>query len=310
MSNNLPHDRRVLAIQLLCEGMGIRPLARSIGCHHETLIRLGRDVGEGYARLHDLLMVRLPTTRLELDEAWSFVHTKQGHLDPGDPKDWGDQYSFIALDAVNKAIVAYHVGKRTKANTIGFALDIAARLLNEPQITSDGFESYVDAIRIAFGEDADYAMLIKEYRAACAIEAAIRYQSADVRAVERKVVSGEPEEDLINTAFVERQNLTLRMLTRRFNRLTNGHSKLLRNHRAAMDLHVGYYNLCRPHLSLRGRIPAMTVGATKAIWSVDRFVQECHALSNPAEPPIRPGDEHYTNWLRDQQQAKRARRIR
>ena len=179
---------------LLCEGMGIRPVERVANVHRDTVMRLGRDVGEGYARLHDKLFINLTPARVELDEAWSFVHTKQGRLDEGDPRDYGDQYSFIALDADSKAILAYHVGKRTKANTIGFALDLASRLLTEPQITSDGFDSYKDAIHAAFGPDADYAMLIKEYKTDCANEAAKRFTPAEVTRVQKIVVSGDPEE--------------------------------------------------------------------------------------------------------------------
>lgn len=304
MSNYLSTEKRAMAVGMLCEGVGLRPAARVLDCHHETLIRLQRDVGEGYARLHDKLFHGLPTTRVELDEAWSFVHTKQARLEPGDPPEWGDQYSFIALDAERKAILAYHVGKRTKANTIGFALDLASRLKANPQITSDGFDSYKDAIRVAFGEDADYAMLIKEYQAACSVEASQRYQSAEVKEVKKIVVSGEPKEDDINTAFVERQNLTLRMLTRRFNRLTNAHSKTLRNHRAAFDLYVGYYNLCWVHSTLK-MTPAMALGVTSAPWDVERLVRECHYLASPYNPPTRPGSEKYAEWLREQQKARR-----
>lgn len=303
MSNYLPRSTQVLAIKMLCEGTGLRPAARILDCQHQTLMRLGRDVGEGYVRLHNKMLVGLSCLRVELDEAWSFVHTKQARLEDDDPKEWGDQYSFIALDADKKAIVSYLVGKRNKPNTIGFALDLATRLRFAPQITSDGFDSYKDAIRIAFGKDADYAMLIKEYTAACAVEASVRYQSADVKSVQKIVVSGEPEEDDINTAFVERQNLTLRMLTRRFNRLTNAHSKILRNHRAAMDLYVGYYNLCWEHQTL-GRTPAMALGVAGVPWTVERFVSECLALSDGTEP-LRPGHARYKEYLDEKSRGRK-----
>lgn len=304
MSNYLSSDKQSTIISMLCEGMGIRPVERVTNAHRDTIMRLGRDVGEGYARLHNKMFVNLTPNRIELDEAWSFVHTKQGNLEDGDPKDHGDQYSFIALDSETKAILAYHVGKRTKANTIGFSLDLASRCVTEPQITSDGFDSYKDAIKIAFGPDADYGMLIKQYQAECAVEAAIRYQSAKVSEVKKIVVSGEPNEDDINTAYIERQNLTLRMLTRRFNRLTNAHSKTLRNHRASMDLYVGYYNFCWVHSTLK-KTPAMAAGVAREAWGVDRLVRECRYLSEPYNPPKRPGEERYAEYLRERQKERR-----
>lgn len=303
MSNYLPHDKRVLAIQMLCEGVGLRPAARILDCQHQTLMRLSRDVGEGAARLHDRHFVNMDSLRVELDEAWSFVHTKQAKLEEDDPHEWGDQYSFIVLDADKKAILSYLVGKRNKANTIGFALDLATRLRFDPQITSDGFGPYKDAIRLAFGGNADYAMLIKQYGTECAAEAARRYTPGEVKGVEKIVVSGDPDEDDINTAFVERQNLTLRMLTRRFHRLTNAHSKNLRNHRAAFSLYVGYYNFCWVHSTLK-RTPAQAMAVTAAPWSVSHFVSECLLLSDGTEP-IRPGHERYKEYLNETQRGRK-----
>lgn len=305
MSNYLSREKQASIVGLLCEGSGIRPLERALDVHRDTIMRLGVEVGEGYAVLHDRLVGNLAPIRLELDEAWSFVHTKQARLESGDPRDYGDQYSFIALDADSKLIVAYHVGKRTKANTIGFALDLASRMKrgHAPQITTDGFDSYKDAIALAFGPDVDYGMLIKEYRAACSVEAAVRYASAEVERVKKIVVSGEPAEDDINTAYIERQNLTLRMLTRRFNRLTNAHSKTLRNHRAAMDLYVGYYNFCWEHASLK-KTPAMAAGIVRERWDTDRLVSECRHLASSL-PPDRPGSEQYARYLERRQQARK-----
>lgn len=311
VSYNLSSEKRALVVALLCEGMGIRPLERATNIHRDTIMRLGRDVGEGYARLHDQLFVNLNPARIELDEAWSFVHTKQMRTTDDDPADYGDQYSFIAMDPDSKAIIAYHVGKRNKANTIGLALDLANRLVEDckPAITSDGFGPYVDAVQVAFGPNADFGVLIKEYRAACATEAAVRYQPANVKVVGKKVISGEMDDDEINTAYVERQNLTLRMLTRRFSRLTNAHSKILRNHRAAFDLYVGYYNFCWVHSSL-GKTPAMAAGVASEVWPVDRLVKETYYLAQPHHPPIRPGHREYEAWLQERQREKQRRKRR
>lgn len=304
MANCLPHNTRALIISQLCEGMGIRNIERVAGVHRDTIMRLGRDVGEGCARLHDALFVRLAPERVELDEAWSYVFKKQGRLQADDSREYGDQYSFIALDAENKAILAYHVGKRNKPNTIGFALDLASRIVTKPQITSDGYEPYRDAIVAAFGADAKYAMLVKQYQSDCAAEAARRFTPAEVTGTKRIVVSGEPEYDDINTAFVERQNLTLRMLTRRFNRLTNAHSKTLRNHRAAFDLYVGYYNLCWRHATVKVT-PAQAMGVVSKPWTVEQLVGAALELSDPDDPPVRPGDVQYARYLLERQRGKR-----
>lgn len=304
MSNYLSTAKQSTVVAMLCEGMGIRPIERVVGCHRDTVMRTGREIGEGYARLHDKMFVNLTPKVVELDEAWSFVFKKQARLDEDDPKDYGDQYSFIAMDSDTKAILAYHVGKRTKANTIGFALDLASRVKTQPQITTDGFDSYKDAINIAFGPDADFAMLIKQYKAECGVEASRRYQSADVTGTEKIVVSGDPEDDRISTAYIERQNLTLRMLTRRFNRLTNAHSKSLRNHRAAMDLYVGYYNFCWEHSTIK-KTPAMAAGVVREPWDVEALVRECSLLSRSWEEPTRPGTEKYAEYLKERHRTKR-----
>lgn len=303
MSNYLPTAKATQGIAMLCEGMGLRPASRVLDCQHETLIKLARDVGEGYARVHDELFVNLKPERIELDEAWSFVFKKQARLEPGDSPDYGDQYSYIAIDAEKKAILAYHVGKRNGANTMGFALDLASRVVSQPQISSDGFEPYVKAVKEAFGPDVDYATLIKRYETACSAEAAVRYTPSTVARLDKTVISGDPDEELINTAFVERQNLTLRMLTRRFNRLTNAHSKTLRNHRAAMDMYVGYYNFCWIHETLK-QTPAMAMGVTREPWTVERLVDECRWKAT-IDPPQRPGHTHYARYLKERQARKR-----
>jgi IS1 family transposase len=304
MGNHLPKHKQVTAISMLCEGMGIRAAERVLNVHRDTIMRLGRDVGEGYARLHNELFIGIDAKLLELDEAWSFVFKKQAHLKEDDSKEYGDQYSYIAIDADNKAIISYHFGKRNGPNTIGFALDLASRVDGQPQITSDGFSPYIKAIKAAFGSSADYAMLIKQYKNECAAEAARKYSPSELSGVERKVVSGDPVDSLINTAFVERQNLTLRMLTRRFNRLTNAHSKTLRNHAAAMDLYVGYYNLCWKHETLK-KTPAMAVGVTSEPWSVEQFIDACKPRAISDEPPIRPGHTYYAEYLRRHQRGRK-----
>lgn len=290
--NVLPRSKQVQAVGMLCEGSSIRATARIVGSHRDTIMRLGRDVGEGYARLHDDLFLELSPTAIELDEAWSFVHTKQARVRKTDPKEYGDQYSYVGMDADTKAIIAYLVGKRNNQTTIAFALDLRSRVTSNPQLTSDGFHPYVKAIAIAFGREVDYAQLIKMYRANCSVEAKVRTAPATVVETEKEIIFGDPDLGRVSTSYVERQNLTLRMHTRRFTRLTNGFSKVLRNHIAAMDLYVGYFNLCWVHSTV-GTSPGVSAGVTDHIWTVDELAGECLMRADRENPPRRWGSQRY-----------------
>lgn len=289
---------KVQIVSMLCEGMGIRAIERVTGVHRDTIMRLGRDVGEGYARLHDELFRKLNPKHVELDEAWSFVHTKQAHVSKGDPREYGDQYSYVALDADTKVIIAYLVGKRNAASTVMFAYDLRERLVMgcNPQLSSDGFQPYINAVAAAFGLDANYAMIIKRYAVDCAVEAKRRYSAARVVESEKRVISGHPVSSKIDTSLVERQNLTLRMLTRRFTRLVNAFSKILRNHAAAMDLYVGYYNLCLIHGAL-GTTPAVAARVVKKPWTLEELVVACLDRADPDNPPVRAGSQDYEDIL-------------
>ncbi len=202
----------------------------------------------------------LQVSIIEFDEIWAYVGKKQ-HRAVEDEADKGDQYTFTALDAIGKAIIAYRTGKRNAENTQAFAQDVRSRVINRPQITSDGFEPYVNAVERAFGADVDYAMLVKVYKAEPAKDAARRYSPGSVVGVNRARRAGQPKRAHISTSHVERSNLTLRMQQRRFTRLTNGFSKKLENHQAAVSLYVAHYNLCRVHETLR-ITPAMALGVT------------------------------------------------
>jgi IS1 family transposase len=295
--NVLPMSKRTMIVAALCEGNAIRAIERMTHVNRDTIMYLGRDVGEGYARLHDKLFVGLGSKTIEVDEAWSFVHKKQARCKPGDPREFGDQYSYVAMDADDKAIIAYMVGKRNEETTVSFALDLQARVTGRVQITSDGWHPYIKAIAIAFGMKVDYAQLIKTYGADCTVETSRRYSPNKVLGSETTIVFGDPVLGRVSTSFIERQNLTLRMLTRRWTRLTNGFSKILRNHAAAMDLYVGYYNLCWRHESLDGATPAMAVGVADHVWTVEELVRACLKLSDPKHPPIRMGSQRYAEVI-------------
>jgi IS1 family transposase len=277
--NVLPFEKQVQVVSALCEGVSIRSTERLTGVHRDTIMRLGVRVGDGCATLHDGLMRDLNIARLELDEAWSFVGKKQRFTTPEDVAVKGDQYIFLAIAATAKAIVSYHVGKRNENSTEVFCADLRERVINSPEISTDGFTPYQSAIRRSFGAAVSHGIIVKKYASESNRDAARRYATPPVVAVAREVVSGDPLH--ISTSYVERTNLSLRMGARRLTRLTNGFSKKLENHVAAISLYVAHFNFCRVHETLRVT-PAMQLGVTDHIWTISELVEA--ALTGVVQP--------------------------
>ncbi|MGH6871001.1 MAG: transposase [Rhizomicrobium sp.] len=267
--NNLQFEKQVAAISALCEGVSVRATERLTGVNRGTILSLGVRVGVGCSKLHNRLMRDLYVTRLEMDEIWSYVGKKRAHMKDTDPPEFGDQYVFIGLDATSKGIIGYRVGKRDGQNTRLFVRDLRERIANEPEISSDAWKAYPNAVEDAFGHAISYGTLDKKYAVMNVPDAARRYSPAEVVAVEYRRVLGTPRH--ISTSYVERQNLTFRMQQRRFARLTNAFSKKLENHMAATALYVAHYNLCRVHEALRVT-PAMHLRVTDHIWTIGELV--------------------------------------
>ncbi len=282
--NILPRDKQIEIIAALTEGMSIRAVERLTGVHRDTIMRLGARVGRGCAELHDRMMVGVRAGRLELDETWSFVGKKQKRAERHELAVKGDQYTFIGMSASTKAIIAYRVGKRDSHNTMEFIYDLRERVIGAPEISTDGFHPYKMAIRDAFSGRASHGVIVKTYSVTnlAVKDAARRYSPAEVVAVERDVVSGIPAH--ISTSYVERQNLSLRMGQRRFTRLTNGFSKKLAHHEAAVSLYVAHYNLCRVHEALR-TTPAVALGVAERVWTIGELLDA--ALSLEPNSPAR-----------------------
>ena len=247
----------------------MRATERLTDINRGTILSLGMRVGEGCAVLHDAMMRGLHVSRIELDEAWSFVAKKQRHLKQTDSADFGDQYVFLALAGAGKAIVSWLVGKRNGDNCRAFLADLRARILGAPEISSDAFPAYPDAVERTFGIECKFGTIEKHYAVDATVEAARRYSPAAVVAVTRRCIIGNQEK--LSTSYIERQNLTLRMQQRRFTRLTNAFSKKLENHVAAVALYVAHYNFCRVHETLRVT-PAMQLGVTDHIWTIGELV--------------------------------------
>ena len=269
--NVLSRDQQILVISCLTEGQSIRATERLTGIHRDTIMRLGERIGRGCAELHDRMMVGVRVGRIELDEIWGYVGKKQKRVERHEIGHKGDQYTFIGLGSASRAIISYRTGKRDSENTDLFTQDLRERVLGEPEISTDGFLPYQNAIRDAFRGKAHHGVIVKTYSVTnlAVKDAARRYSPAEVIAVEREVVSGFPVK--ISTSYVERQNLTLRMTQKRFARLTNGFSKKLTNHAAAVSLYVAHYNLCRVHESLR-TTPAVAIGVADRVWTIGDLI--------------------------------------
>jgi IS1 family transposase len=217
-------------------------------------------------------MRNLDCDRLEIDELWAFIGKKQRHVKAEDDASRvGDTWTFVAIDSDTKLVPSFLVGKRDVASTRAFIADVASRLKNRVQISTDGLRSYVDAIGTSFAETGvDYAQLHKTYEAEASGPG--RYSPPKVTATEKTPIFGEPVAELVSTSFVERQNLTVRMGVRRYTRLTNAFSKKLENHIAATALHFAHYNFVRRHQTLRVS-PAMAAGVSSILWSVGDLVE-------------------------------------
>jgi IS1 family transposase len=278
--NNLSREKQIEVIATLCEGVGIRTAARLTGVNRGTVGKLALQVGLGCMEMHDHLMVGVRTDRLELDEAWSFVGKKQKNVKRHEINAKGDQYVFIGMAGTQKAIISWGVGKRNTESTMDFLHDLRGRVIGQPEISTDGFKPYLSAVRDAFGDSASHGVIVKTYSVTHLVkEAQGRYSPAAVVKVAREVVSGDPDQ-YVSTSYVERQNLSLRMGSRRFTRLTNGFSKKLDNHVAAVALYVAHYNFCRVHEALR-MTPAKAIGVASRTWTIAELVE---AALNAAPP--------------------------
>ena len=217
------------------------------------------------------LLNNLGCRRLECDEIWQFVYSKQKNVERAKraPRAAGDVWTWVAIDAESKLIPTWHIGPRDANAAHAFMTDLAGRLRHRVQLTTDGHQPYVEAVEAAFGCDIDFAQLIKVYGADP--DAERRYSPVICQACNPKPVMGDPNPKYISTSYIERQNLTMRMSMRRYTRLTNGFSKKLENHAAATAIHFMYYNFARIHRTVR-MSPAMAAGVTDTLWDIRDIV--------------------------------------
>lgn len=272
MANVLKTEKQIAVISALAEGSSIRSIERMTGINRNTIMNLGVRIGQGCQRLLDVKMRDLTCNQLQLDELWGFIGKKERQVLPTDNPELGDVWTFCAIDAETKLIPSFKVGKRTAAKTQEFVQDIASRIKNKPQISTDGFRKYVDAVEMAFGANVDYGMIVKKFGHDFETQPGRRYSAPEIIGVEKTAMCGRPVQDLISTSYIERANGTTRQHMKRLSRLTYAFSKKLVNFEAAVALHFAYYNLFRTHGTLK-MTPAMAAGVEKTFWSVGDLVE-------------------------------------
>jgi IS1 family transposase len=270
--NKLTDDKRVQVVAALVEGNSIRSTVRMTGVAKNTVQKLLLDIGAACSEYLNKTLCDLKSERVQMDELWSFVAAKQKNVTPAVVARTGyagDAWTFVAIDADSKLVISWMVGPRDAKSAKAFLDDVAGRLSNRVQVTTDGHKMYFAAVPDAFPQGVDFAQLVKIYGAPNDGEK--RYSPAQCIGCEPHTITGNPDPKHISTSYIERQNLTVRMGNRRFTRLTNAFSKKIENHVASIALHYMHYNFVRIHQTLRVT-PAMAAGVSDRLWDVSDLI--------------------------------------
>lgn len=268
--NKLKREKQVQVVAALVEGNSINATERMTGVAKHTILNLLAKLGSACADYQDKALRNLKCKRIQCDEIWQFCYAKEKNV-PTEKKGhfgFGDVWTWVAIDADTKLIPCFMVGRRDLQSATMFIDDLASRLANRVQLTTDGLRSYLEAVEGAFGAEIDYAQLIKMYGAT---QEETRYSPAECIGTQTKRITGNPNKKHISTSYSERQNLTMRMCMRRFTRLTNGFSKKVENHAYAVALYFMHYNFCRIHSTLRVT-PAMEARVTDHVWTIEEML--------------------------------------
>jgi IS1 family transposase/lambda repressor-like predicted transcriptional regulator len=278
--NKLPLAKRVQVLNLLCEGMSMRAIARVADVSFNTVAKALVDAGTVCAEMHDELVQDVKASKIQCDEIWAFNYCKQRPVPSAKaaPADAGDIWTWTGIDADSKLIVSYLVGDRSGQAAMELMDDLRARLANRVQLSTDGHRAYLEAVEGAFGGDVDYAQIIKMYGPTPS--PAGRYSPAECTGIKKVRVEGDPDPKHVSTSYVEVHNKTMRMHMRRFTRLTNGHSKKVANHAHMVALYTLFYNFIRTHGKLR-MSPAMAAGIATTFLGFEDIIARIDAAKSP-----------------------------
>jgi IS1 family transposase len=268
--NRLSTVERARVVASLVEGNSIRSTVRMTGIAKNTIAKLLVELGAACSKYQDETFRNLTCQRIQADEIWSYCYAKNKNVTleirEKNPEA-GDVWTWTAIDADTKLMLSWLVASRDLPSAKAFMQDVASRLANRVQLTTDAYRLYLTAVDGAFGTEIDYSQLHKIYSS----ETTGRYSPAVCIGCKKMEVSGEPDPKHVSTSYVERANLTIRMSIRRFTRLTNAFSKKIENHAAMVSLYFMFYNFGRVHQTLRVT-PAMEAGIADHVWSIEEIV--------------------------------------
>jgi IS1 family transposase len=269
----------------------MRSISRVTDVSINTVDKMLRDAGQACVAFHDDRVRNVKSRRVQCDEIWSFIYSKQKNVATAKRKDlaYGDVWTWTAIDADSKLIISYLVGGRDSEYALMVMDDLRSRLVNRVQLTTDGHAAYLEAVEGAFGGDVDYAMLVKLYGEAPESMKG-RYSPAQCIGARKTTIEGNPDAAHVSTSYAERSNLSMRTFMRRFTRLALGFSKKFENHCHMVALYAVWYNFVKQHKTLKGLSPAMAAGVSKTLWSVGDIVDLIEATEVPALPPPDMGD--------------------
>jgi IS1 family transposase len=255
------------------EGAGVNATVRMTGVSKPTILKLVADLGTACADYHDKHVRGLKSVRIQCDEIWAFNYCKKVNVAKAKaaPAGAGDVWTWTALDADSKLMVSYLVGSRDRECARDFMDDLGDRLANRVQLTTDGFSAYRNAVDFTFGNNVDFAQLIKLYSATPETGPSRRYSPGICTGVRAVPVYGLPDRKHVSTSFIESHNQKIRQHNRRLTRLTSGHSKKFENHVHHLSIFFLFYNFARIHSSLR-MTPAMAAGISDHVWTIQDVV--------------------------------------
>jgi IS1 family transposase len=271
--NKLTTHKRIQVIAALVEGASINSTVRMTGVTKQTILRLIADLGTACAKYQDERLRNLSCKRIQADEVWSFCYAKDKNLseEMKGKFGFGSVWTWTAICADTKLMVSWLVGERSLPYAVKFMDDVASRLAHRVQLTTDGHGPYLQAVEGAFGSAVDYAVLEKIYASPPREGATTRYSPAQCCGTRTHTIMGSPDSEHISTSYAERMNLTIRMMNRRFTRLTNAHSKKVANHSHFLNITFMWYNFARINQALRVT-PAMAAGVSDHVWSVEEII--------------------------------------
>ncbi len=286
MANVLPIAKRAQILKTLCQGVSMRATADLCDVSMNAVVKLLEDAGEACLDLHNDTVVNVKAARVQCDEVWSFCYAKKANVAKAKaaPEMAGDVWTWTAIDSDTKLIISFLVWDRSRTAAEYLMRDLHSRVTDRIQLTTDGWTGYPDAVEGSFGQDVDYARLVKIYGGKTPGKSAeARYSPPPCIGATKEPRIGKPDMAHISTSHVERSNLSLRMHNRRFTRLTNAFSKRFESHVRMVALYTMFYNFIRIHKTLRVT-PAMQAGLVDRLWTFEDIVERMDYYAPPPKP--------------------------